>query len=31
MDASGENKYMTTMGAAPTAALLDPTGAIGHL
>jgi peroxiredoxin len=31
VDASEENKYMTTMGAAPTAALLDPTGDIGHL
>jgi hypothetical protein len=25
-----ENKYMAKMGAAPTAALLDPAGAIGH-
>src|ERR1700680_1789519 len=31
VDASGENTYMAKMGAAPTAALLDPTGAIGHL
>jgi peroxiredoxin len=30
MDANGENNYMAKMGAAPTAALLDPTGAIGH-
>src|SRR6266576_1978263 len=30
VDADGENKYMAKMGAAPTAALLDPTGAIGH-
>jgi hypothetical protein len=30
IDADGENKYMAKMGAAPTAALLDPTGAIGH-
>ncbi|MGP8260184.1 MAG: redoxin domain-containing protein [Acidobacteriaceae bacterium] len=26
-----ENDYLKTMKAAPTAALLDPTGAIGHL
>ena len=26
-----ENEYLKTMHAAPTAALLDPTGAIGHL
>jgi peroxiredoxin len=26
-----ENDYLKTMHAAPTAALLDPTGAIGHL
>src|SRR6202049_1637622 len=31
VDANGENTYMAKMGAAPTAALLDPTGAIGHL
>ena len=31
IDANGENSYMAKMGAAPTAALLDPTGAIGHL
>src|ERR1035437_10439156 len=31
MDANGENTYMAKMGAAPTAALLDPAGAIGHL
>ena len=31
MDANGENNYMSKIGAAPTAALLDPTGAIGHL
>jgi peroxiredoxin len=30
MDANGENTYMAKMGAVPTAALLDPTGAIGH-
>jgi hypothetical protein len=30
MDASGENAYISKMGAAPTAALLDPAGAIGH-
>jgi hypothetical protein len=30
IDANGENTYMAKMGAAPTAALLDPTGAIGH-
>ena len=26
-----ENKYLTTMHAAPTAAILDPSGTIGHL
>src|SRR5580704_15025264 len=31
IEANDENKYMATMGASPTAALLDPTGAIGHL
>jgi hypothetical protein len=31
MDANGENTYMAKMGAAPTAALLDPPGTIGHL
>ena len=31
VDANGENTYMAKMGAAPTAALLDPAGAIGHL
>jgi peroxiredoxin len=30
VDANAENTYMAKMGAAPTAALLDPTGAIGH-
>src|SRR3984893_2967148 len=30
MDASEENDYIAKMGAAPTAALLDPTGAIRH-
>ena len=30
VDANGENNYIAKMGAAPTAALLDPTGAIGH-
>jgi peroxiredoxin len=30
MNASDENGYIAKMGAAPTAALLDPTGAIGH-
>lgn len=29
--ASEENQYMAKMQAAPTAALLDPTGEIGHL
>jgi hypothetical protein len=29
--ASEENEYLTKMQAAPTAALLDPTGEIGHL
>jgi peroxiredoxin len=29
--ASEENKYLTKMQASPTAALLDPTGKIGHL
>ena len=28
---SEENEYLKTMKAAPTAAILDPTGAIGHL
>jgi peroxiredoxin len=31
VNASQENDYMAQMGAAPTAALLDATGAIGHL
>lgn len=31
VNASDENNYMAKMGAAPTAALLDPTGAVGHL
>lgn len=31
MTASEENDYLAKMHAAPTAALLDPTGAIGHL
>lgn len=31
MAASEENAYMTRMHASPTAAILDPTGAIGHL
>jgi len=31
MTASEENDYLAKMQAAPTAALLDPTGAIGHL
>jgi peroxiredoxin len=31
VNANEENKYLETMGAAPTAALLDPTGVIGHL
>jgi peroxiredoxin len=31
INAGDENTYMSKMGAAPTAALLDPTGAIGHL
>jgi peroxiredoxin len=30
VDANGENAYISKMGAAPTAALLDPAGAIGH-
>ena len=30
VNANDENTYMSKMGAAPTAALLDPTGAIGH-
>src|SRR5260221_12090929 len=30
VDANGENTYITKMGAAPTAALLDPAGTIGH-
>ena len=29
--AGQENEYLKKMNAAPTAALLDPTGAIGHL
>jgi peroxiredoxin len=31
VNANEENNYLSKMGAAPTAALLDPTGAIGHL
>src|ERR1700689_3803824 len=31
VDASAENAYMKKMGAKPTAAILDPSGAIGHL
>ena len=31
VNANDENTYMSKMRAAPTAALLDPTGAIGHL
>ena len=31
VNANDENTYMSKMGAAPTAALLDPTGSIGHL
>ena len=31
VDASAENAYMKKMGAWPTAAILDPSGAIGHL
>src|SRR5262249_31934801 len=31
VSASEENDYLTKMQAAPTAALLDPTGEIGHL
>jgi peroxiredoxin len=31
VNANDENNYMSKMGAAPTAALLDPTGTIGHL
>jgi peroxiredoxin len=31
MTAAQENDYMAKMHAAPTAALLDPTGAVGHL
>jgi peroxiredoxin len=31
IEANDENKYMAKMGASPTAALLDPTGTIGHL
>ena len=31
VNANDENNYMSKMGAAPTAALLDPAGAIGHL
>lgn len=30
MTASAENAYLVRMHAAPTAAILDPTGAIGH-
>jgi peroxiredoxin len=31
VDAGAENAYMKKMGAQPTAAILDPSGAIGHL
>lgn len=31
MDAAQENAYLKQMNAHPTAALLDPTGALGHL
>src|SRR5580692_8654350 len=31
VDAAAENAYMEKMGAKPTAAILDPSGAIGHL
>jgi peroxiredoxin len=31
VNANDENTYMSKMGASPTAALLDPTGSIGHL
>jgi hypothetical protein len=31
VSASEENDYLAKMQAAPTAALLDPTGSIGHL
>jgi len=31
MTPAEENQYLKTMKASPTAALLDPTGAIGHL
>jgi len=31
VNANDENTYLSKMGAAPTAALLDPTGSIGHL
>jgi peroxiredoxin len=31
MTPAEENQYLSTMHAAPTAAILDPTGAIGHL
>ena len=31
VNANEENNYLSKMGATPTAALLDPTGAIGHL
>jgi peroxiredoxin len=31
VNANDENTYMSKMGAAPTAALLDASGAIGHL
>ena len=30
VDANGENTYIAKIGAAPTAALLDPAGTIGH-
>jgi peroxiredoxin len=31
VDAAQENAYMKKMGASPTAAILDPSGAIGHI
>lgn len=31
MDAAQENEYLKKMNAAPTAALLDPTGQLGHM
>ncbi len=31
VNAAQENAYMKKMGASPTAAILDPSGAIGHL